>query len=119
MIASKFVPFSALIFIVLFGTTSASASALVENARQLADTCIAEGEAKGLCECYAGFVADNTTDKELSALTILTDPKHRDSMESALKALTAMGLTPGEIFAMAMKADALQDKAKAQCEPNP
>ncbi len=106
-----------IVFIVMFSGTAISTPVLATDARTLADTCIAEGEPAGMCECYAGFVADNTSSKELSALTVLTDPTHRGSMESALKALTAMGLTPGEIFKMAMKAEALQDKAKAQCEP--
>lgn len=107
----------ALVFIAMFSNAAIGAAPLATDARTLADTCIAEGESVALCECYAGFVADNTNARELSALTILTDPKHRDSLESALKALTAKGLTPGEIFSMAMKADALQGKAKTQCEP--
>ena len=88
------------------------------NARALADSCIAEGEDGVLCECYAGFVAENTSDRELEALTILTDPKYRGSMQDILKALTAKGLKPNEILAMAMRADALQGKAKARCEPD-
>ncbi len=106
-----------LVLITMFSGASLSTPVLVTDARTLANTCIAEGEPATMCECYAGFVADNTSAKELSALTVLTDPAHRGSMESALKALTTMGLTPGEIFKMAMKAEALQDKAKAQCEP--
>ncbi len=106
-----------LVFALLLSGTPAASPELATDARTLADSCIAEGESQGLCECYAGFVADNTTERELSALTVLTDPAHRNSLESALKALTARGMTPGEIFAMAMKADALQDKAKSRCEP--
>ncbi|PHS27066.1 MAG: hypothetical protein COA85_05345 [Robiginitomaculum sp.] len=108
----------ALVFIAMFSNATVGAVPLETDARALADTCIAEGESAALCECYAGFIADNTNDRELSALTVLTDPKHRGSLESALKALTAKGLTAGEIFSMAMKADALQDKAKARCEPD-
>ncbi len=107
----------AFVSIIFLCSLSTAAHALVPDAQTLADTCVAEGEPEALCSCYAGFVADNTNARELSALTVLTDPKHRNSMESALKALTAKGLTPGELFAMAMKADALQDKAKARCEP--
>ncbi len=107
----------ALVFIALFSNAAIGSAPLATDARTLADSCIAEGEPAALCECYAGFIADNTNERELSALTVLTDPKHRGSLESALKALTAKGLTAGEIFTMAMKADALQDKAKARCEP--
>ncbi len=107
----------ALIFISIFNATTIAPVSLGMDAQKLAKSCVAEGETPALCECYAGFIADNTTDKELSALTILTDPKHRGSLESALKALTAQGLTPGQIFKMAMKADALQGDAKAKCEP--
>ena len=107
----------ALVFIGIFNAATIAPVSLDADAQKLAKSCVAEGEVAALCECYAGFVADNTTDRELSALTVLTDPKHRDSLESALKALTAMGLTPGEIFKMAMKADALQDDAKDRCEP--
>ncbi|PHS28405.1 MAG: hypothetical protein COA84_01075 [Robiginitomaculum sp.] len=106
-----------LVFFSIFNIATLMPVSLGADAQKLAKSCIAEGETPALCKCYAGFVADNTTDKELSALTILTDPKHRGSLESALKALTAKGLTPGEIFKMAMKADALQGDAKARCEP--
>ena len=105
-----------LLVILLAGITSTT-PALEGDARSLADGCIADGQDKEQCECYAGFVAENTSARELEALTVLTDPKYRDSMQSALKALTAKGLTPSDLFSMAMRADALQDKAKARCEP--
>ncbi len=112
---------AALAMLLLADTAAAApapAPALHGNARALADSCIAEGEDGGLCECYAGFVAENTSARELEALTILTDPKYRGSMQDILKALTDKGLKPSEIFALAMRADALQGKAKARCEPD-
>lgn len=110
---------AALAMLLLADTAApAPAPALSGNARALADSCIAEGEDGGLCECYAGFVAENTSARELEALTILTDPKYRGSMQDILKALTDKGLKPSEIFALAMRADALQGKAKARCEPD-
>ncbi len=89
---------------------------LPQNARALAAACVSEGAQESLCTCYADFVAKNTSARELEALTILTDPAHRGSIESAFKALQKKGLSAGEIFGLAMRADALQDKAKATCE---
>ncbi len=107
----------AVISLALLTSTSAASAPLNPQARQLANTCIAEGQSTPLCECYAGFIADNTSHKELTALTVLSNPEHRDSLQSALSALKAEGLTTSEIFSIAMRADALKDKAQNQCEP--
>ena len=108
----------ALALIFLASGLATTPPSLSGNARLLADSCIAEGQNNALCECYAGFVAENTSARELEALTILTDPKYRGSMEAVLKALTAKGLKPNEIFSMAMRAEALSTKARSRCEPD-
>lgn len=107
----------AIISFVLLTTSNATPPPLHPQARELANSCIAEGQAAQLCTCYAGFIADNTSTRELTALSVLSDPKHRGSLQSALKALKAEGLTTSEIFEIAMRADALKDDATAQCEP--
>lgn len=85
---------------------------------RLADACVAEGNDKTECACYAGFIKQHATARELNALATLAEPQNRKSMEKALAALQAAGLTPSEIFNIGLKADKLQDAAEAKCAPD-
>lgn len=84
---------------------------------RLANACTAEGNDAKECACYAGFIKQHATQKELNALATLAEPQNRDSLEKALAALQAAGLTPGEIFNIGLKADQLKDAAEAKCSP--
>ncbi len=89
--------------------------AIASPVDQLTEACVAEGEARANCVCYAGFIKDHTSDKELGALATLAAPQNHESLESAFSALMKAGLTPAEIFDIGLRADKLTDTATEAC----
>lgn len=84
---------------------------------RLSNACVAEGNDAEECTCYANFIKGHASERELNALATLAEPQNRNSLEKALAALQAAGLTPSEIFNIGLKADQLQSTAEAQCAP--
>ncbi len=85
-------------------------------AQLLADACIAEGESRTECICYAGFIEKNSSERELKALATLIEPKNRESLEQAFSSLMQTGLTPAEIFDIGMRVEELSDDATKVCK---
>ncbi|MBL4616212.1 MAG: hypothetical protein JKY46_00820 [Robiginitomaculum sp.] len=83
---------------------------------QLTNACIAEGEPRSECVCYAKFIEKNSSKREIKALATLVAPENRESLEQAFAALLKAGLTPTEIFDIGMRVDSLTDKASKACE---
>ncbi|PHR56941.1 MAG: hypothetical protein COA47_12315 [Robiginitomaculum sp.] len=82
---------------------------------RLTDACMAEGEARANCVCYADFIKDHTSDRELGALATLATPQNHENLENAFRALMKAGLTPAEIFDIGLRADKLTDTATKAC----
>jgi len=83
---------------------------------RLVDACAKEGTSHTECTCYAAFIEDHTTKRELSALATLAEPQNRDSLQLAIAALTKEGLSPSEIFSLGLKVENLTDEANAACD---
>ena len=83
---------------------------------QLTNACIAEGEPRSECVCYAKFIEKNSTKREIKALATLAAPQNRESLELAFAALLKAGLTPTEILDTGLRVDSLTDKASKACK---
>jgi len=83
--------------------------------QRLTNACIAEGEPRSECICYAKFIEKNTSKRELEALATLVEPENRESLEQAFGALMKAGLTPTEIFDIGVRVESLTDAATKSC----
>jgi hypothetical protein len=83
---------------------------------RLADACTQEGTPRSECVCYAAFIEDHATEREVKALATLAEPQNRDSLEKAVNALMAAGLTPGEIFSIGLRVEELTNEASKACK---
>ncbi|VAV97719.1 hypothetical protein MNBD_ALPHA06-327 [hydrothermal vent metagenome] len=83
--------------------------------QQLTSACIAEGESKAICTCYANFIKKNASPRELKALATLAEPQNRTDLEKAFRALLTAGLSPKEIFDIGLRVEGLTDAATKTC----
>ncbi len=82
---------------------------------QLAAFCVEEGQPAEECACYAGFAADNLSEREMLGLLTLTDPAKRTDVATGIQALLEAGLSLDEIADVYARVVDLEADAEAAC----
>lgn len=100
-------------------SAAAEAPASAETPRdRLAAFCVAESksDSPAACSCYADFIAEHFSVREITAVLVLADPRARKDIPTGLAALQAAGLSLPEIIDVYTRVNRLGPQAEAQCK---